>query len=567
MVTTKQAPSKAKASNALQIWELVLYLFRYGRVMHGPVLPLAIASSISRAGLIFSINEVATRQQQGWQPFIMLAVSVVATLGFSHFGRIYKQRLTETIQRDLRVNLTGLLLDADVNFLQQRDHGQVYSIVVRETGAVAESAVRVVGMLESLLLLAVCAPYLFWLSWVTGVATVVAVSIGAFGFFLTDKPARVYVRRAVKATADFCDRVNDVLGGWMELRLNRRRREDLEGDAKALADEARTNSMLAERLFSIGETLTQTSMIGLLCAVVIVLPLIHGGGTATMFQVLTLVLFTSGPIEAVFSDLPRLSRAAASKRVIDELERALHAGRAGEGREHGPREAFRSIELRGVTAVLGSEIAGPGEDTFRLGPIDLTFQPGETVFICGGNGSGKTTLLSLITGLRAPDSGDILLDGKPLGAEDRPQFRSLFSAVFAQFHLFRKYYGLTQAEKQALDDHISEFSLAERVRMLEDEFSTLSLSTGQKRRLALAVAMAEARPIIVLDEFAADQDPARRAWFYDVLVPRMAAAGHLVLVVTHDEHRFHQCDRLIRMETGRVVSDTRIAAGKLRVAE
>jgi putative ATP-binding cassette transporter len=301
--------------------------------------------------------------------------------------------------------------------------------------------------------------------------------------------------------------------------------------------------------------------------VVVVLPLIQGGGTATMFQVLTLVLFTSGPIETVFGDLPRLSRAAASKRVIDELEQALLAGRADEGAANGPLTGFRSIELRGVTAVLGDETAAQGEDSFRLGPIDLTFQPGETVFICGGNGSGKTTLLSLITGLRAPDGGQILLDGQPLGIEERPRFRSLFSAVFAQFHLFRKYYGLTAQEKRALDEHISEFSLAERVRMLDEEFSTLSLSTGQKRRLALAVAMAEARPIIVLDEFAADQDPARRAWFYDVLVPRMAAAGHLVLVVTHDEHRFHQCDRLIRMETGRVVSDTRVAAGRLRLAE
>ncbi|MER2537552.1 MAG: ATP-binding cassette domain-containing protein [Rhizobiaceae bacterium] len=567
MVPTAQSPKPAKASNALQIWELVRYLFRYGRVMHGPVLPLAIAASISRAGLIFSINEVATRQQQGWQPFALLALSVVSTLGFSHFGRIYKRRLTETIQRDLRVNLTRLLLEADVDFLQQRDHGQVYSVVVRETGTVAESAVRVIGTLESLLLLAVCAPYLFWLSWVTGLATVVAVSIGAVGFFLTDKPARFYVRRAVKATGDFCDRVNDVLGGWMELRLNRRRRDDLEEDARRLADGALRNSVAAERLFSLGETLTQTSMIGLLCAVVVVLPLIHGGGTATMFQVLTLVLFTSGPIETVFGDLPRLSRAAASKRVIDELEQALVAGRSPAGAAHAPNPGFRSIELRGVTAVLGEENAAQSDDSFHLGPIDLTFRPGETVFICGGNGSGKTTLLSLITGLRAPDSGEILLDGEPLRAEDRSRFRSLFSAVFAQFHLFRKYYGLTPEEKRALDGHIGEFALAGRVRMLEEEFSTLSLSTGQKRRLALAVALAESRPIIVLDEFAADQDPARRAWFYDVLVPRMAAAGHLVLVVTHDEHRFHQCDRLIRMETGRVVSDTRVDPGRLRLAE
>lgn len=565
MAITEQAPPPARPGNAQQIWGLVTYLFRAGRVLRGPVLPLAVAASISRAGLIFSINEVATRQQQDWRPFAMLALSVAATLGFSHFGRIRKQLLLETIKRDLRTGLTGRLLDADVNFLQQRDHGQVYSAVVRETDSVAEASVRVVGMLEGLLLLAVCAPYLFWLSWVTGVATVTAVFIGACGFFLTDKPARVYVRRAVKATAEFCDRVNDALGGWMELRLNRRRRDHLETDARRLAGDALENSMRAERLFSLGETITQMSMVGLLCAVVVVLPLLQGGGTATMFQVLTLVLFTSGPIESVFADLPRLSRAAASKRVIEELEQALARDRKNEGSEERV-QAFRSVELRGVTAVLGEGI-GLDEEVFRLGPIDLTLRPGEIVFISGGNGSGKTTLLSLITGLREPEEGEILLDGKPLLTGDRAAYRSLFSAVFAQFHLFRKYYGLSDAEKDTLDAHIDEFSLAGRVRMLEEEFSTLSLSTGQKRRLALAVALAEARPIIVLDEFAADQDPARRAWFYDVLVPRMAAAGKLVLAVTHDEHRFHQCDRLIRMETGRIVADNRLADSRLSFAE
>ena len=73
----------------------------------------------------------------------------------------------------------------------------------------------------------------------------------------------------------------------------------------------------------------------------------------------------------------------------------------------------------------------------------------------------------------------------------------------------------------------------------------------------VAVALAESRPIIVLDEFAADQDPSNRAFFYDVLVPELAAGGQLVIAVTHDEHQFHKCDRLIKMEGGRIVSDER----------
>ena len=69
----------------------------------------------------------------------------------------------------------------------------------------------------------------------------------------------------------------------------------------------------------------------------------------------------------------------------------------------------------------------------------------------------------------------------------------------------------------------------------------------------------------VLDEFAADQDPAHRALYYDVLVPEMARRGHLVIAVTHDEHCFDKCDRLIRMEQGMIVSDTNVGGGARRV--
>ena len=108
-----------------------------------------------------------------------------------------------------------------------------------------------------------------------------------------------------------------------------------------------------------------------------------------------------------------------------------------------------------------------------------------------------------------------------------------------------------------MERRIADLNLSDRVNMHEDRFSSLSLSAGQKRRLALSLALAEQRPIIVLDEFAADQDPANRAFFYDTLVPELAASGQLVIAITHDEHQFHKCDRLIRMEAGRLVQDQR----------
>lgn len=568
MEVQKVAPKGAARSSVLQILDLARFLLVEGGMLRSPVLVFAVLSSMSRAALIFCINQAATNPGLHPKPLLMLAGSVVATLVFSHLARVQKHALVEQLQRDMRLDLSRRLLSADVSFLQQQDHGHIYAVVTQETGKVAASALKFIEMFEAMLLLLICAPYLFWLSWPTGVATLIMVGIGGFAFTMTDTPARKLVWHANRASAGFFDRIDDMLGGWMELRLRRQRRDALESHATSLAEQVRANSVEAERLFSLGEGVLQASLITLLCVIVVGLPLLQGSGTAVMFQVLTLVLFTYGPIELIFSGLPKLSRAVASKRMIDDIMRELATGREV-GRPAAAdtaRQSFQSIELRGITAVLGEGNAtnetGQREDTFELGPIDLTLRPGETVFICGGNGSGKSTLMGLVTGLRFPDSGQILLDGKPVDVDNIGEYRSLFSAVFSHFHLFHQPYGLAGGELAVLASLIDAFGLSERVRMIESGFSTLSLSTGQKRRLALAVALAEARPIVVLDEFAADQDPGRRAFFYDTLVPQMARDGRLVIVVTHDEHRFEQCDRLIRMEAGRIVSETRMTAAR-----
>lgn len=561
----KVGPKRARSS-VQQIADLARYLLIEGGMIRSPVLAFAVLSSMSRSALIFSINQAATNPGLHAKPLLMLAGSVIATLVFSHLARVHKHAVVEQLQRDMRLDLSRRLLSADVSFLQQQDHGHIYAVVTQETGKVAGSALKLIEMFEALLLLLICTPYLFWLSWPTGLATLVMVGIGGFAFTMTDTPARQLVWHANRASAGFFDRIDDMLGGWMELRLRRSRRDALERHATALAEQVRANSVAAERLFSLGEGVLQASLITLLCVIVVGLPLLQGSGTAVMFQVLTLVLFTYGPIELIFSGLPKLSRAVASKRMIDDIMRELATGRevgrpAAADMAH---RSFQTIELRGVMAVLGesnpTNETGKREDTFELGPIDLTLRPGETVFICGGNGSGKSTLMGLVTGLRFPDGGEILLDGNPINVDNIGEYRSLFSAVFSHFHLFHRPYGLGEDEVGVLASLIEEFGLSERVKLIETGFSTLSLSTGQKRRLALAVALAEARPIIVLDEFAADQDPGRRAFFYDTLVPQMARDGHLVIVVTHDEHRFEQCDRLIKMEAGRIVSETRMPA-------
>ena len=96
------------------------------------------------------------------------------------------------------------------------------------------------------------------------------------------------------------------------------------------------------------------------------------------------------------------------------------------------------------------------------------------------------------------------------------------------------------------------------------EFNTVDLSTGQRKRLALIVSLLEKRPILLLDEWAADQDPEFRRKFYFDLLPALHRAGVTVVVVTHDDRYLDEMDlpaRRLRMDEGRFVERPSVANG------
>ncbi|WP_209058554.1 cyclic peptide export ABC transporter [Shimia sp. R9_2] len=543
--------------------EVVSFLLDAGAGMRDPIVFLTLISGLSRAGMIFAINETAQRYSEGpgWS-VAMLLICAAAMVVSGYFQKVRAFTLITRIEAQMRNRLSALLLRANIDFLISRRHGKVYGAMTAEVNQLAQAVIHLVEAIGAALVLLFAIPYLFYVSWIAGVAAVAAIGLGGIGFALMDGPARRWAIKASESFAAYCDRVTDMLSGWKELRLRGSRRDALEGETKAVIAAQVAHKMRSERLFAASTGGGQLAVALLMCFVVIILPMLSGGDAIVMFQVLTIIFLVNGPTELVFNTLPILSRAEASYYKIKGVEaelaeaqsQALHAVSK-------PLDRFDSIALRGVEANVG-EIGRADVTPFHLGPIDLTFHPGETVFICGGNGSGKTTLLSLITGMRHPETGDILLNGAPLTDDTTAMYRELFSAVFAQFHLFEHAYGMPETELAALESRIAQLGLAERVQLLGDKFSNTSLSAGQSRRLALAVALAEQRPIIVLDEFAADQDPANRAFFYDVLMPELSASGRLVLAVTHDDHQFGKCDRLIKMEAGRIVSDERMRARK-----
>jgi putative pyoverdin transport system ATP-binding/permease protein len=259
-------------------------------------------------------------------------------------------------------------------------------------------------------------------------------------------------------------------------------------------------------------------------------------------------LYMIMPIESLLSAIPNVGTARVALERIEQVnaELPVESGLSAPG-----AAGFESIVLDGVTHRYFRE---KENEVFTLGPVDLTFRPGELVYLIGGNGSGKTTLAKMLVGLYPPESGRILLNGAPVGEDGRDSYRQLFSVVFSDFFLFDSLLGLRfdglDASAQQLLVHLQ---LDHKVSIKDGAFSTLELSQGQRKRLALLVAYLEDRPFYVFDEWAADQDPLFKDVFYRELLPELKAKGKTVLVITHDDRYFHLADRYIKLEYGQLV--------------
>jgi putative ATP-binding cassette transporter len=154
--------------------------------------------------------------------------------------------------------------------------------------------------------------------------------------------------------------------------------------------------------------------------------------------------------------------------------------------------------------------------------------------------------------------GAIRLDGLAITDKTREWYCQQFSAVFSDFYLFDSLLGLRGDDLDArAHRHLVELELDAKIQIRDGAFSTTALSQGQRKRLALLTAFLEDRPIYVFDEWAADQDPHYREIFYTRLLADLKARGKTILVISHDDRYYHLADRIVKLEYGRLVEDTR----------
>jgi putative pyoverdin transport system ATP-binding/permease protein len=357
--------------------------------------------------------------------------------------------------------------------------------------------------------------------------------------------------------------IDDLLDGFKESKLNRSKANAIikridEISSKASEMRSNTQILLAQNF-----VFSQTTFNLLLGTMVFVVPILSSGYSDVVQKSTTAVLFIVGPIAGLIGSIPIFENASAAAEAVMELETKLislsnldatkneQAKADSNNIQHSEFADFKTIELREAVFRYNSPSDDPG-DSFSIGPINLIVERGETLFITGGNGSGKSTLLRVLTGLYPLQSGAIFVDGNRLHTEKVQDYRELFAAVFGDFHLFSHLYGIPEEALSEVDDWSQSLEINHKVHLNNHEFSTVDLSSGQRKRLALLTAMLEHRPILVLDEWAADQDPMFRRKFYREILHQIRAMDITIIAVTHDNRFFDAADRQQHMEEGHI---------------
>jgi putative ATP-binding cassette transporter len=532
------------------------------REMHGSMPKLLFMSSvggISNASILAAINTGVQDTSSGQPPGLWAAslflLALFLFMRAQQFVTITATAEIEAIIHKLRVRLMDLIRRSELLEIDKIGRSRIVAAVTSDTAILTQASNMLCFTVQGAVLILFVGFYVAYLSIVAFLLTVVIVSGAATIFHYKNRRLSEQKGESAAWERRLFDRLTDFLDGFKEVRLNAARSDDLLNDAVEVSKTAANIKIRTQaETFKMIVT-SQISMYILLGAVVFVAPnLSNTLGGASIAKTTTALLFVVGACFGLVQSIPILLNANASADRIDRLEQALQSTLVMEERraitapKRFERIAVRNIEFRYTDKF--------SDTVFKIGPIDFTLESGELVFITGGNGSGKSTFLRVFSGLYPPDSGEILLDGRPVTDADRDEYRGLMSAIFFDYHLFQRLYGIPDADPAEVGRLLTQFRLADKTSLTNGEFRTLDLSGGQRRRLALIVSLLEKRPIMLLDEWTAEQDPEFRRKFYDELLPEMMRAGATIVVITHDDRyldELHMPARRIKMDEGRIV--------------
>lgn len=533
---------------------LVRFLISKSKSMTLAIAFAGMIGGLCSAALIAIINALL----HSTEPVPGLAILGLVAVGFGKVaaGSISKwlmARFALTTFLELTVDLSRKIMTVPLQRLERTGTHRIFTALTTDTNVLVAAAQAIPGLAVNFAVVLGVGGYLFWLYPLGFVALSIAVFLGVVVY----KFIHATAFKAVFAQRIQRDRLvghyRSLVDGIKELKMHRVRGEEfLQERVDSTVREVRRLNLIARLRFVILDAWNQILFYLMIAGILFLFPRDGSASIEVLSGYIFAALYVMTPIWAIVGSIPTFMSGQVSLGKLEELGVLLATDQDEDSLAQPSRATNVELELSDVSFHYES---GGIDDRypFRLGPIDLTVSPGEILFIVGGNGSGKSTLVKLLAGLYSPDGGEIKLGGQLVTDANRDWYRQHISVVFSDFYLFDALLGATETD---VDDRsnsfLKELELDHKVAVTNRKFSTVALSQGQRKRLAMLTSLIEDRPINIFDEWAADQDPHYKDIFYSRLLPELKAQGKTVIVITHDDRYFSKGDRVIKLEDGSI---------------
>jgi putative ATP-binding cassette transporter len=451
---------------------------------------------------------------------------------------------------DLRMHLSRKILAAPLRQLEDLGAPRLLVTLTEDTTSISNALAAIPILFANAAMVIGCLVYLGWLSWSVFLAVMAFLVVGIITYQLPMTAAMRFIKRAREDQDALFAGFRAMTDGTKELKLHHHRRETFLNDVlhrSALA--LRRNSVVGMTIFTAGSSWGQLLSFILIGLLLFAAPELTNINKNIQTGYIIIILFMMAPLEIVMTILPTLGRSSVALAKVEAMGISLaKESKNDEFAIADPKPSWRHLELLDVTHSYHNE---QDNSSFRVGPLSVSFEPGEIVFMAGGNGSGKTTFAKLLTGLYVPENGEIRVDGRNITEATRESYRQYFSVIFSDFYVFESLLGLESPDlDEQAQSYLGQLQLDHKVKVENGKFSTTALSQGQRKRLALLTTYLEDRSFYVFDEWAADQDPLFKDIFYNDILLGLKARGKTVLVITHDNSYYHLADRLIKLENG-----------------
>jgi putative pyoverdin transport system ATP-binding/permease protein len=538
--------------------EFFRFLERESKALDRRLLILGIIAGMLNMFIIFTLTVAAGKAAQGASNRWQLALVALALGGYWLSEGTLMRHMTvivEEIVEKVRLRIVSKIRNSDLASIENIGRAPPYNLVSTHATTISRAASGVISGFTALVLLTWASLIILYLS-----VTAFLILIGALASVIL--MLKVNQRRigsgltaALGEDNNFVHGFGDLLDGFKELKMNSAKFDDFfDNRLEPLAIKAKEFRTEAGLVLNRSVLLAAAALFIVLAALVFLLPVLSPSEAPKIVKLTTFVVFIFGPLGQVVGFYPFLNEAIASIREIERVEQLLDSahehGLTDPVSEAGSPLSFDKLLCTGLAFSYRDE---RGQSSFSLEPLDFELSKGEMVFISGGNGSGKSTFLKVLAGLYQPASGSITVNNVPIGRDNRQNYRNLFSSIFSDFHLFDRIYGIKEVDYDRLHSLLDLADLSHKTSIVDGQITTVDLSSGQRKRLALVLSLLEDKPILLLDEWAAEQDPQFRRKFYREILPELKQQKKTVVAVTHDDDQYDVADRVLKMQYGNFV--------------